>query len=295
MQTFSCIIPTWWIFIVYLLQRVIEKQNKVVITDRMWARLLSSTNQPSFGPKCSSVASAGTAGNSDTGTNETKNTWFLTTSSLHRLAEKIDYFFHVSTFELCILISNWPGKVGTDSKVTGLLGCLSLKEWNYLLKFLIYWTFGTQKYFVLLLWSPGTSNNTPYLISGSLKLYSLWSSIVIYQYYHWNSISLALYLWIQTCNFCNDSFFISSLVSAMSWKLWYYKLLNANCFLTNSTIFYVFVCVCTDRRRQKRPISSFLEEIKERERLISNERIMNYYQKRKNHSLHSIRCRFRLF
>ncbi|KAK6116842.1 hypothetical protein DH2020_049408 [Rehmannia glutinosa] len=32
--------------------RVTEKQNKVVITDRMWARLLSSTNQPSFlGPK----------------------------------------------------------------------------------------------------------------------------------------------------------------------------------------------------------------------------------------------------
>lgn len=29
-------------------QRVIERQNKVVITDRMWARLLSSTNQPSF-------------------------------------------------------------------------------------------------------------------------------------------------------------------------------------------------------------------------------------------------------
>ncbi|KAJ7958844.1 ATP-dependent 6-phosphofructokinase [Quillaja saponaria] len=28
--------------------RVTEKQNKVVITDRMWARLLSSTNQPSF-------------------------------------------------------------------------------------------------------------------------------------------------------------------------------------------------------------------------------------------------------
>lgn len=25
-----------------------ERQNKVVITDRMWARLLSSTNQPSF-------------------------------------------------------------------------------------------------------------------------------------------------------------------------------------------------------------------------------------------------------
>lgn len=30
------------------LQRIIEKQNKVVITDRMWARVLSSTNQPSF-------------------------------------------------------------------------------------------------------------------------------------------------------------------------------------------------------------------------------------------------------
>lgn len=29
-------------------QRVTEKQNKVVITDRMWARLLASTNQPSF-------------------------------------------------------------------------------------------------------------------------------------------------------------------------------------------------------------------------------------------------------
>ncbi|XP_022754930.1 ATP-dependent 6-phosphofructokinase 3-like isoform X2 [Durio zibethinus] len=28
--------------------RIIEKQNHVVITDRMWARLLSSTNQPSF-------------------------------------------------------------------------------------------------------------------------------------------------------------------------------------------------------------------------------------------------------
>ncbi|KAK8581789.1 hypothetical protein V6N12_071997 [Hibiscus sabdariffa] len=34
--------------------RIIEKQNKVVITDRMWARLLSSTNQPSFwNPKVS--------------------------------------------------------------------------------------------------------------------------------------------------------------------------------------------------------------------------------------------------
>lgn len=31
-----------------MLQRITEAQNKVVITDRMWARLLSSTNQPSF-------------------------------------------------------------------------------------------------------------------------------------------------------------------------------------------------------------------------------------------------------
>lgn len=30
------------------MQRITEKQNKVVITDRMWARMLSSTNQPSF-------------------------------------------------------------------------------------------------------------------------------------------------------------------------------------------------------------------------------------------------------
>lgn len=30
------------------LQRVTERRNRVVITDRMWARLLSSTNQPSF-------------------------------------------------------------------------------------------------------------------------------------------------------------------------------------------------------------------------------------------------------
>ncbi|CAK9161148.1 unnamed protein product [Ilex paraguariensis] len=28
--------------------RIIEIQNRIVITDRMWARLLSSTNQPSF-------------------------------------------------------------------------------------------------------------------------------------------------------------------------------------------------------------------------------------------------------
>lgn len=30
------------------MQRITEKQNNVVITDRMWARLLASTNQPSF-------------------------------------------------------------------------------------------------------------------------------------------------------------------------------------------------------------------------------------------------------
>ncbi|VVB10618.1 unnamed protein product [Arabis nemorensis] len=30
------------------LNRITERQNKVVITDRMWARMLSSTNQPSF-------------------------------------------------------------------------------------------------------------------------------------------------------------------------------------------------------------------------------------------------------
>lgn len=33
--------------------RINENRNHVVITDRMWARLLSSTNQPSFlGDKC---------------------------------------------------------------------------------------------------------------------------------------------------------------------------------------------------------------------------------------------------
>jgi len=30
------------------LQRITERQNKVVITDRMWARVLCSTNQPCF-------------------------------------------------------------------------------------------------------------------------------------------------------------------------------------------------------------------------------------------------------
>lgn len=31
-----------------VLQRVTETQNTVNLTDRMWARLLASTNQPSF-------------------------------------------------------------------------------------------------------------------------------------------------------------------------------------------------------------------------------------------------------
>ena len=30
------------------MQRITQGQNKVLITDRMWARLLSSTNLPSF-------------------------------------------------------------------------------------------------------------------------------------------------------------------------------------------------------------------------------------------------------
>lgn len=33
---------------VVILQRVTETQNTVKLTDRMWARLLASTNQPSF-------------------------------------------------------------------------------------------------------------------------------------------------------------------------------------------------------------------------------------------------------
>ncbi|KAL3633504.1 ATP-dependent 6-phosphofructokinase 3 [Castilleja foliolosa] len=47
--------------------RITEKQNKVVITDRMWARLLSSTNQPSFlGPKADNEAIERANGNSGT-------------------------------------------------------------------------------------------------------------------------------------------------------------------------------------------------------------------------------------
>lgn len=36
------------VFSNFEIQRITERQNQVVITDRMWARLLSSTNQPSF-------------------------------------------------------------------------------------------------------------------------------------------------------------------------------------------------------------------------------------------------------
>lgn len=44
--------------------RIIEAQNKVVITDRMWARVLSSTNQPSFmNPPKDAVAAATKASN----------------------------------------------------------------------------------------------------------------------------------------------------------------------------------------------------------------------------------------
>lgn len=41
------------LFALFVMQRITEGQNKVIITDRMWARLLCSTNQPSFTiPKC---------------------------------------------------------------------------------------------------------------------------------------------------------------------------------------------------------------------------------------------------
>ncbi|KAI3454109.1 hypothetical protein Pfo_010772 [Paulownia fortunei] len=55
--------------------RITEKQNKVVITDRMWARLLSSTNQPSFlGPKVDEEKNGNgvNPGNTDTNVNEIK-------------------------------------------------------------------------------------------------------------------------------------------------------------------------------------------------------------------------------
>lgn len=49
----KCVPDTIFNFVNYIcffiyFQRITEKQKKVVITDRMWARLLSSTNQPSF-------------------------------------------------------------------------------------------------------------------------------------------------------------------------------------------------------------------------------------------------------
>ncbi|KAL7121994.1 hypothetical protein ACP275_01G018100 [Erythranthe tilingii] len=66
--------------------RITEGQNKVVITDRMWARLLSSTNQPSFGepkdlnddgvrkddaPPTQMLDDAGSSGDGKTGNNNT--------------------------------------------------------------------------------------------------------------------------------------------------------------------------------------------------------------------------------
>lgn len=42
------ILIIWTLKLRRFLQRITEKQNKVVITDRMWARVLCSTNQPCF-------------------------------------------------------------------------------------------------------------------------------------------------------------------------------------------------------------------------------------------------------
>ncbi|KAL9176773.1 hypothetical protein ABFS82_01G017300 [Erythranthe guttata] len=68
------------------LNRITEGQNKVVITDRMWARLLSSTNQPSFvetkdlndddvrkddAPPTQMLDDAGSSGDGITGNNNT--------------------------------------------------------------------------------------------------------------------------------------------------------------------------------------------------------------------------------
>jgi hypothetical protein len=39
---------SWYEWNNVVLQRVTETQNTVKLTDRMWARLLASTNQPSF-------------------------------------------------------------------------------------------------------------------------------------------------------------------------------------------------------------------------------------------------------
>ena len=37
-----------WRGMLFMFQHVTETQNTVKVTDRMWARLLASTNQPSF-------------------------------------------------------------------------------------------------------------------------------------------------------------------------------------------------------------------------------------------------------
>jgi hypothetical protein len=56
-------------------QRITEKQKKVVITDRMWARLLSSTNQPSFmSAKCIEDSKKVDDAHTDTGKTEHPST-----------------------------------------------------------------------------------------------------------------------------------------------------------------------------------------------------------------------------
>ncbi|XP_078164588.1 ATP-dependent 6-phosphofructokinase 6-like isoform X1 [Carex rostrata] len=55
--------------------RITEKQKKVVITDRMWARLLSSTNQPSFlSKKCIEDSKKDNETHNDTGKGEHAST-----------------------------------------------------------------------------------------------------------------------------------------------------------------------------------------------------------------------------
>ncbi|XP_058180248.1 ATP-dependent 6-phosphofructokinase 7-like [Rhododendron vialii] len=54
---FAILLPKALIDLSFLLTWVIERQNKVVITDRMRAWVLSSTNQPSFlDPRCNNEA-----------------------------------------------------------------------------------------------------------------------------------------------------------------------------------------------------------------------------------------------
>lgn len=141
---------------VCFVQRIIEKQNKVVITDRMWARLLSSTNQPSFlGPKCPSLTNAG---NTDSGINGTENTWFSTTSCWQPTKKK--YFVpHLNVWVMYYNIglirstrNKWQGHRSIRMPQPEAVN-------NNLLKLFIYWTFGTQNTlyiycFVVISWGP---------------------------------------------------------------------------------------------------------------------------------------------